>query len=241
MKPTTPTTSTIHAILVTGFWLGGWAWDGVTPTLQTAGITTHNVTLPGLASINDNRTNITFNDHVTAITTIIQTVEHPVVLIGHSGGGVIIQAAADRMANRIRRMIYIDNGPLLPGIALHEPNPSVDLPFPTWDEFEATDVSPAGLNDNLRQIIRDRAVPHPMAVATTPINVSNDQRLALPTTVICTSLPSTMLRQLVEAGHIPTELPTMTDVTYIDLETGHWPMLSRPNELANILTTEILR
>lgn len=62
----------------------------------------------------------------------------------------------------------------------------------------------------------------------------------MPTTVICTSLPSQVLVGMIEAGHMPSELPTMTDVHYGDLPTGHWPMLSRPRDLGVVIRDEVL-
>jgi hypothetical protein len=57
----------------------------------------------------------------------------------------------------------------------------------------------------------------------------------VPVTVIGTSLTGAVLRQLAEAGQLPTELFEYADVELVDLPTGHWPMLSRPVELGQAI------
>jgi hypothetical protein len=66
------------------------------------------------------------------------------------------------------------------------------------------------------------------------------RRLDVATTIVCTSLPSVVLKELADTGQMPAELPLMSVVRYIDLPTGHWPMLSMPEQLAELLAHEIL-
>jgi pimeloyl-ACP methyl ester carboxylesterase len=61
--------------------------------------------------------------------------------------------------------------------------------------------------------------------------------LQVPVTMISSSFPAEQVRQLAAEGHpYFAELPHL-DVTIVDLPTGHWPMWSRPADLA----TELLR
>ena len=46
---------------------------------------------------------------------------------------------------------------------------------------------------------------------------------------------------MIEQGQMPSELPQILDVAYIDLPTGHWPMFSRPDDLAEIIAGEARR
>ena len=71
-----------------GFWLGAWAWDEVVGELTTDGITVHPITLPGLEQHHDDRSSITLEDHVTAITSAVDMAGDQVVLAVHSGAGV---------------------------------------------------------------------------------------------------------------------------------------------------------
>lgn len=58
--------------------------------------------------------------------------------------------------------------------------------------------------------------------------------------MICTSLNSEILTQMIESGDMPSELGSVRDVHFVDLPTGHWPMFSRATDLAAVLKDEIL-
>lgn len=238
----------VHAVLVPGSWLGAWAWDDVLPTLCDAGLTPHPVTLPGLDSVDADRSAITLDDHVRAVADIVDGLDGDVVLVGHSGGGVVVQCVIDRRPGRVRRAVYVDSGPLVDGAAIH-PLPedasaaerSADIPLPPWHELEAQGNSLGGLDDEARERFRMRAVPQPGGVSTAPVRLTDERRFAVPVTVICTSIPSPVLQELVADGRIPAELPRVASVEYVDLPTGHWPMLSRPVELARAIADAALR
>ncbi|MCL3861673.1 alpha/beta fold hydrolase [Actinotalea sp. K2] len=225
---------TVHVVLVPGFWLGAWAWDDVLPGLRAAGLVPHPVTLPGLGSPAEDRSGLTLEDHVEAVTALVDDLDGDVVLVGHSGGAVVVQSVVDRHPERVRRVVYVDSGPLRDGVALQPgvQSDGPDLPLPTWEELEAEGNSIEGLGPEDRATLRDRAVPHPSGVAGSPVLLGDPRRLQVPVTLICTSIPAALLHELVAAGQIPAELPDLHDVTSVDLPTGHWPMFSRPADLA---------
>jgi pimeloyl-ACP methyl ester carboxylesterase len=156
------------------------------------------------------------------------------VLVGHSGGGPVIHEVIDRDPARIRRAVHVDTGPLVDG-ASHSPDlpaGTVEVPLPSWDELAAAGSSLDGIDEAGLARFRARAVPHPGGVARGRVHVSDPARLDVPVTVICTSLPSEVLKTMANPGPpLHTELGEL-DVTYVDLPTGHWPMFSRPAELA---------
>lgn len=76
----------MDVILIAGFWLNASSWDGVVPALEAAGHRVHALTLPGLASIDDDRTGVGLADHVAAVVKAIDDLDGSVVLVGHSGG-----------------------------------------------------------------------------------------------------------------------------------------------------------
>lgn len=227
----------MHAVLVPGFWLGGWAWQDVEPPLQAAGITTHAVTLPGL---DGQRTDgVTLDDHIDSVASLIEGLNGEIVLVGHSGGAAVVQGVIDRRPDRVRRVVYVDSGPLLDGVALM-PNAASDVALPTWDELAEQHNSVEGIDDAGLARFRQLAVDEPAGVARSTIRVTNDQRHEVPVSVICTSLSSEALTQMIESGAMPSELGSVRDVRYVDLPTGHWPMFSRPTDLADVLRQEIL-
>lgn len=233
-QPSTPIT---HAVLVPGFWLGAWAWDDVVPVLRAAGIEPHALTLPGLDPAAP-LAGATFDDHVQAVLDAVHACDGPVALVAHSGGALVAQVAIDREPDAVRRVVYVDSGPLLPGLAL-EPAGDGDVPMPSWDDLAAVGTSAEGLDDAARADFRARAVPQPGAVARAVVDVRDPRRLEVPATFVCTSLPSPLLLQLAASGQMPTEMLALTDARYVDLPTGHWPMLSRPADLGRVLVEEL--
>jgi len=226
---------TTSLVLIPGFWLGGWAWDDVVAALPD-GFDTYPVTLPGLVPGAD-RGDITRADHVQAVVDLVDSLEGDIVLVGHSGGGALVGEVVDRRPDRVRRAIYVDSGPLEEGAAINAAaTEKVEVPLPTWAELEAQGSSIEGIDDAGLAEFRRRALPHPAQVVRGAVHVSDPRRFDVPATAICTSLPSEVLRTMAHGGPpFHTELGECTDLTYVDLPTGHWPMFSRPADLAAVI------
>jgi pimeloyl-ACP methyl ester carboxylesterase len=92
-------------------WLGAWAWDDVVSILRADGHDVTPITLPGLESVDADRSAITLSDHVDAICDAVTAAGAPVVLAVHSGAGASGYAASDRIPERITAMVYVDSGP----------------------------------------------------------------------------------------------------------------------------------
>ena len=221
-------------ILVPGFWLGAWAWDGVAATLRAAGHDVTAITLPGLESIYADRSEITLSDHVDAICEAIRAAGAPVALAVHSASGFSGYAATDRIPDRIAAMVYVDTAP---GKGALAPDfEGVEKPL-IWQEIEAEE-NLDGLTEEQKETFRRRAVPVPGGVLREGIELSNDARRDIPSTMICTGFTSEQYRTY--AGEhqdwaFLAGIPDLRDVTWIDLPTSHWPMWSRPAELAAII------
>ena len=66
--------------------------------------------------------------------------------------------------------------------------------------------------------------------------LTNDARLDVPSTVICTGFTSEQYKEAMKEGYsFLAGLSELRNVTWIDLPTSHWPMWSRPQELAAII------
>ncbi len=98
-------------ILVPGFWLGAWAWDEVAELLRAAGHDVSAITLPGLESVDADRSGIGLADHVAAIRDAVEAADTPVVLAVHSASGFSGYAASDQVPDRIAAMVYVDRRP----------------------------------------------------------------------------------------------------------------------------------
>ena len=220
-------------ILVPGFWLGAWAWDEVADALRADGHDVTALTLPGLESADTDRSTITFADHVDAICEAVKAAGAPVVLAVHSGTGFSGYAASDRVPELIAAMVYVDTGP---GKGAIEPDlDAVDKPLPSPEELQEGE-NLAGLTEEQLETFRRRAVPEPGGVLREGLELTNDARLDLPSTVICTGYTSQEYKDAVKEGYAwLAGLTELRDVTWVDLPTSHWPMWSRPKELTEII------
>lgn len=137
-------------VLIPGFWLDGESWSEVTPTLEEAGHRVHPLTLPGLESVEADRSGIGLRDHVDAVIRAVDRIGGPVILVGHSGGGAIAHAVVDARPERIARVVYVDSGPLADGGVINAELPVVDgeIPLPDWPVFDEADL--VDLDDDLR-------------------------------------------------------------------------------------------
>jgi len=221
-------------VLVPGFWLGAWAWDEVAATLRADGHDVTAVTLPGLESADADRSAITMSDHVDAICEAVTAVGSPVVLAVHSGTGFAGYGASDRLPERIAAIVYVDSAP---GIGAMDPDfDGVELPLPSPEKL-AEEENLDGLSQEQLDTFRRRAVPQPGGVLREGAALNNDARRDIPSTIICTGFPSDKVKAYAKE-HNPAwlgGLAELQDVTWIDLPTSHWPMWSRPRELAGII------
>jgi pimeloyl-ACP methyl ester carboxylesterase len=219
-------------VLVPGFWLGAWAWDDVVDTLRADGFDVSALTLPGLESADADRSAITLSDHVDAIVEAVEAKGSPVVLAVHSGSGAAGYAVTDRIPDRIAAMLYVDSGPAT--AALGPDTEGADMPM-VWAEIEAEE-NLDGLSEEQRETFRQRAVPQPAGVLRESPSLTNDARLDVPTTAIATGYTSDQYKEAIAEGQTWLGgFAELRDVTWVDLPTSHWPMWSRPKELAEII------
>jgi pimeloyl-ACP methyl ester carboxylesterase len=221
-------------ILVPGFWLGAWAWDEVADALRTDGHDVTAMTLPGLESPDADRSSIGFTDHVDAIVDEVTSKSAPVVLVVHSASGFSGYAASDRVPDRIAAMVYVDTAP---GIGALDPDfEGVDKPM-VWAEIEEEE-NLDGLSEEQKETFRQRAVPVPGSLLRETVELTNDARRDIPSTLIATGFSSAdYQRYALEHPEwaFLAGIPELRNTTWIDLPTSHWPMWSRPRELADII------
>ncbi|MEP6872288.1 MAG: alpha/beta hydrolase [Anaerolineaceae bacterium] len=220
-------------VLVPGFWLGAWAWDEVAAILRADGHDVTALTLPGLESVDADRSAITLADHVEAICAAVTAAGAPVVLAVHSGTGFSGYAASDRVPELIAAMVYVDSAPGKGALDAHFAG--VEKPL-NWEEIAAGE-NLEGLSEEQMETFRNRAVPEPAAALREAMELTNDARCDIPSTMICTGFPSEQVRAYAAENDWAwlAGVGELRDVTWIDLPTSHWPMWSRPRELAAIL------
>lgn len=220
-------------VLVPGFWLGAWAWDEVAGGLRADGHDVTALTLPGLESADADRSSIGLADHVDAICEAVTAAGRPVVLAVHSGAGASGYAVTDRIPEQIAAMVYVDSGPATGAL---DPNfEAVELPLPAQEDL-AKEENLDGLSEEQLETFRRRAVPEPGGALRDAAELTNDARLDVPSTAICTGFTSDQYKDAIEEGYAWLGgFAELRNVTWVDLPTSHWPMWSRPQELAAII------
>ncbi|TDD33546.1 alpha/beta fold hydrolase [Actinomadura sp. KC06] len=238
-------------VLVPGYWLGAWAWDEVAGPLRAAGHDVHAVTLRGMAErAGEAAPDVDVDAHTADIVEVIEGGGLTgVVLVAHSGANMAATAAADRIPERIARIVYVDTGPMpsgMAGIDFHDPEARAALekqvaeegegwliPVPPFDPA-ADPVNLAGLTGERLAEMRERGTPQPFGTATQPA-ARPDPVPDTPRTLIACTIPLAAARQMGEDGHPVFAMMTGPGWTYRELPTGHWPMFSEPRELAALL------
>jgi pimeloyl-ACP methyl ester carboxylesterase len=228
-------------ILIAGHWLGAWAWEEVQEVLTAGGQNAIAMTLPGLDPDDPERSSRTLDDQAATIEEAMAragaSAERPVVLVGHSGANAPLSIVLDRHPERVRRIVWVDSGPVAPGsvFAQELPDTVEELPLPPF-EVLGEQASLEGLTAEMLERFRARAVPEPGPVLRQSVELTNDARRRVPTTLVCCSIPSAQLLELARAGHpMFAEVDALDDLEVIDLPTGHWPMWSRPEDLAKAI------
>ena len=219
-------------ILVPGFWLGAWAWDEVAALLRADGHEVTALTLPGLESTEIDRSGITIEHHIDAIVAAVSAADRPVVLAVHSGAGYPGYAASDRVPDRIAAMVYVDTAPGKD--AMDADFADVEKPL-DWEEL-AKGENLDGLSEAQQATFRQRAVPQPGGVIRTGAELTNDARRSIPSTIIATGYSTAEYQEALKEGFgFLAGIPELSDLTWVDLPTSHWPMWSRPADLARII------
>ena len=220
-------------VLVPGFWLGAWAWDEVADDLRTDGHEVTALTLPGRESSDTDRSSITLADQVDAIAEAVTSAGRPVVLALHSGASVPGYAVTDRMPEQIAAVVYVDTAPATGAI---DPDfDAAEKPMPSLEDL-AKQENLDGLSGEQLETFRERSVPEPGSSLREGPQLSNDARLDIPSTVVATGYTSDQYKEAAKEGYAWLDgLNELRNLTWVDLPTSHWPMWSRPQELAEII------
>ena len=113
-------------VLVHGAWAGGWVWDTVTGPLRAAGLRPHVVDLPGVGGDDDEVVDLdTLADHVSAL---VRLLERPAVLVGHSGGGVVVTRVAELIPDRVAGVAFVAGMMLPSGVDFAQLCAGIGLP-----------------------------------------------------------------------------------------------------------------
>jgi pimeloyl-ACP methyl ester carboxylesterase len=223
-------------VLIHGMWHGGWCWRYLVPLLTAEG---HDVVTPTLTGLGDRayllHPDINLATHVTDVAAVLEMEDlTDVILVGHSYAGMVITGVAERCADRIRRLVYLDA--LVPGHG----QSGFDI---NSDDFRAAleaDARENGEDYKLTQRIPEalgitdpadaawvasKLVPHPIGTFRDPVE-AKDRVPAMPSTFIfCTQYAFGETAQNCKDKGWPV----------LEIDSGHDVMVTKPKELAAIL------
>lgn len=226
---------TTQIVLVPGFWLGAWAWDEVAPLLRERGHRVDALTLPGLHEESPDP-GATLADQASAITAALDPDADRRVLVVHSGAAYPATLVIDRDPALVDHVVYVDTAPVVDGAAMDPSLEGEALELSAVWDAERGDGSMRDLTDTQLETFRARAVPQPAATVREPVALGHDARLDVPGTVVCTAFSAADYRSYADQG-VPflAGLTEFRRLDLVDLPTGHWPMWSRPAELAELI------
>jgi pimeloyl-ACP methyl ester carboxylesterase len=228
-------------VLVPGAWLGGWAWSAVAADLRDRGHDVHALTLTGLAERVDEATAATdLSTHVDDVLAVLDSNDlHDVILVGHSYAGAVISGVAQRAPERIGRLVYLAAVVLPDGASLFDvlgpeaqagmeaaavlAGDPLRLPFVDRDQLDLYYGS-HGLDDEMFATLAAKATAHPIGTHRERLVLRNARAEALARTYVRAT------------ADWPSAIgPTTPGWDYLEIETGHWPMFTKPVELAALL------
>jgi pimeloyl-ACP methyl ester carboxylesterase len=218
-------------LLVAGLWLDGSAWDAVVPGLRASGHRAVPLTLPGQG---DGAPAATLDDQVAAVLAAVDAAPGRPMVVGHSAACTLAWLAADARPEKVARLALIGGFPSADGDSyadFFEPEDGV-MPFPGWGPFEGPDS--ADLDEEARRRFEAAAVPVPEGVTRGTVRLTDERRYDVPVLLVCPEFSPAQAREWIGAGDAP-ELARAKHVDLVDIDSGHWPMLTRPAELARLL------
>jgi pimeloyl-ACP methyl ester carboxylesterase len=239
-------------VLVGGAWLGAWCWQPVARRLRDAGHDVYPVTLTGLGErVHLASPHVDLNTHITDVVNIVEFEDvHDVVLLGHSYASLVVTGAADRVPERISRLVYLDTGPLPDGTALIETFPTearrhIEKQVEDWGDGWRWPMPPAeeltnmasleGVDDDHLKLLRSRATAQPFGTYTQQQRLENPAREELPKLGILCSFSLDQVQEMIARDNPLFRGLAGSGWRFVELPTGHWPMFSRPEDLAKLL------
>ena len=230
-------------VLVHGAWHGGWAWEKVVPILQAAG---HKVEAPDLPGHGDDETppeEVTLGGCAERIVGVLDSLEGPAILVGHSMGGIAVSGATERRPEKVGTLVYLCAFLLPDGASLfqvaQQDTESLATRYSEVDgERGVVTLSPAAAREafygECSQEDADRALARlrdaPIAPSATPVHVTEGNFGRVPRVYV------TCLRDRAITPPAQKEMYTQTPCReVVSMQTDHAPFLSRPEELARHL------
>ena len=229
-----------HFLLIHGAWHGGWVWNEISEILRYQRYSVSTPTLTGLGEkkhlLSSKITIDTFIEDV--VNHIIFENLNNIILVGHSFAGSVISGVADRLKDRIQKLIYFDAMILIDGQKPFDITPketveqrielakkfgnNISIPAPSADAFGVFDIKKSLL-------LEEKLTPHPLSAFQSKLILKNEVGNGIPLSYIFCTKP--VYKSLESSREVVRKMKW----PIFELNAGHDAMLTHPKETLNLL------
>ncbi len=229
-----------HFLLIHGAWHGGWVWNEISEILRYQRYSVSTPTLTGLGEkkhlLSSKITIETFIEDV--VNHIIFKNLNNIILVGHSFAGSVISGVADRLKDRIQKLIYFDAMILIDGQKPFDITPketveqrielakkfgnNISIPAPSADAFGVFDIKKSLL-------LEEKLTPHPLSAFQSKLILKNEVGNGIPLSYIFCTKP--VYKSLESSREVVRKMKW----PIFELNAGHDAMLTHPKETLNLL------
>ncbi|MGA4670535.1 alpha/beta fold hydrolase [Propionibacteriaceae bacterium Y1923] len=211
-------------ILIAGMWLDERAWGRVTPELERLGHDVVTLPLPGDS----------FAAQAEAVIAAVDAATEPVVIVAHSAACSLGWAAADARPGAVSRVVMVGGFPVADGGTYFDALDPVDglVHWPGWEAFAGPDSD--DMDEAARALMDSHMAPVSSGVTHAVVHLSDERRYDVPVTLVCPEFSIEDAREWIASGQLP-EFEKARALDFADIDSGHWPMYSRPVEFAALL------
>ena len=220
----------MDVVLIGGLWLTEDVWEPVVEALAKRGDRGIAVALPGQG---DGNLAATLDDQLQAVGAAVMSAERPLI-VGHSAAASLAWMAADRFAGDMAGVVFVGGFPESDGAVyadFFEPENGW-MKFPGWEQFEGPDS--ADLSEEQKRVTEQRMVGVPVGVSRARVSLRSEDRHGVPVWVVCPEFSPQDAQDAIDGGDAP-ELAAAERVQLIDLDSGHWPMVTCADKFADVL------
>jgi pimeloyl-ACP methyl ester carboxylesterase len=230
-------------ILVHGAWHGGWCWHRIVARLQRA---SHRVLAPDLLSLGRDRTPpgaVSLESWSSQIAALARSEAEPIVLVGHSRGGIVLSEVAERIPEHIRALVYVtafllENGCSLQDAVAQDPESLVPPAMIVADDHQSASIRESAMreafygqcSDDDVALAQSLLTPEPLAPLATPVRTTAARFGSVPRVYVeCTRDKAITHRA---QRRMQAALPCRERIT---LEADHSPFFCCTEELTSVL------
>lgn len=230
-------------LLVHGAWHGAWCWSKLVPAIEARGHKAVAIDLPGHGQDKTPLKDVTLDAYAKCVADAAADLPERPIVVGHSMGGPVISAAAERAPEAMARLVFLcaflpKNGDVVLALTASDPKSLVPGVLMPSADGVTTGANPSLLRDVFYADCSDADIerakglltPQPLAPLAVPMALTPGRFGSVPRDyVICEQ------DRAISAGYQRDMLKTVPCERVAELETSHSPFFSAPEKLADVL------